>query len=265
MTSRKFARFWHRPSNTEIAGILLALVGIGLAIYFGIRSAPDRRILALQVEPPAELTASPRVPGLQGTFTFDGRPVQRLWISRLRLINAGNQTIIGSGPRSDLFGDALHIPTVQGTEILRADFLDNDADAKASVRQPDLVLEFEQWRPREQVTLSLYFTTSETIDTPNLILAPSPRQIVDGTITADQVSASGRPVDQEANSTPGGTGIWILGAVTATVVAAFAVGFVLSETLARGIGILVLSVIVLVLVYTTFGLLTRTFSILAPW
>lgn len=95
-----------------IAGILLGIVGIALAVFFYARS---RRVSKVRYE----FTCQSLVEGLSGALEglevrYKGEPQERITVSRLVLWNAGTETI-----RSDDFtDDQLRIACHQGIKVL---------------------------------------------------------------------------------------------------------------------------------------------------
>lgn len=113
-----------------------------------------------------ELTALPKIEGLNATFEFQDSVVKNLWKIRIYVSNNGNKNIIGQGDRKDLLSNGLPIYLKDSVSILS--ILPNDKNFPVSIKNNNsfITLEFKQWKVGEYIEIIGYvenFKDSEPI------------------------------------------------------------------------------------------------------
>ncbi len=157
---------------------VLAAVAAVAALLIQIRAR--RPELTAQIISAEELTGK-HVSGLVVNSSYKGKSVDRLWKIALAVTNTGEKTLIGTGSQTNLVHDRITFCFPDWASILSADPVRRDFDAQISYDGNKLSLQFDQWRSKEQLLLSLDVAAPEDkSETPQL--APESRAIADGDI-----------------------------------------------------------------------------------
>ncbi|GAG56603.1 unnamed protein product, partial [marine sediment metagenome] len=181
-----------------VFGIVLTLTAlvIGLLTYFTLEQKTE---VAAQVLASDELTTYH--PDMEAKFTYEGEEVTHLWKLKVRFVNSGDKTIIGTGNQSDLVGNGLNFVFPDDTRMLRIEketetFQSNVVQVKPNHFQ----IQFSQWRSGEYSIVSFCVASDKWLETHPFPSVPTTdsvptRDIIDGDVFIDDLTER-RPLEQ---------------------------------------------------------------------
>ena len=95
------------------------------------------------------------IPNLESKFTFDGRQVGSLWMSRILLVNDCQKNIIGT-PYHDLMSSNISFKVSKEFSVLKVLVEKNDFGAIVDTRDDGFSISFNKWRPDQVCLLNIY-------------------------------------------------------------------------------------------------------------
>ena len=95
------------------------------------------------------------IPNLESKFTFDGRQVGSLWLSRILLVNDCQRNIIGT-PYHDLMSSNINFRVSEEYRVLKVLAEKNDFGAIVDTREDGFSISFSKWRPDQVCLLNIY-------------------------------------------------------------------------------------------------------------
>lgn len=167
----------------QTAGVVitvLASLASVVSVWYQIRrAAPEITVALTDIQ---NLTKPPKVSELTARYEFGGKQVTDLWQVKVTLINTGKRTIIGEGPQKNIIRDSVNISLKPGFTILNleTDEMSFPNDLRA-VDGTGFCMKFLQWRPKEDVKITLYLERIKTDVTAPELTAPE-RYLLDGDI-----------------------------------------------------------------------------------
>lgn len=138
------------------AGVLIAVAGIGVPIYFSCR----KDIPKIEVQTISErlLTSPTQVEGLEVKYTYDSLEVHNLWQMQYVIRNVGDVTIVGRGSDNMVIGDGVRcLFNVKNSSILSLAKVDDNFEAELN----KFSIRFKQWRVNEFIELSVLIESEE--------------------------------------------------------------------------------------------------------
>lgn len=167
-------------SDQRVTAILTA-VSIVVASAFGLimLQSPTTELTA-QVLSGDELTLSPKVSGLVGHYTYDGKDVEHLWKMRVNFVNTGDRTLVGMGPSCNVLYEELQFEFPPETRVLKTEIeLDRVGTTVTIYEENKVKIEFEQWRKGENL-IGSFFVASDVPDGHVPLPTAAARQVIDG-------------------------------------------------------------------------------------
>ena len=146
-----------RISKKIFAGCvtLMSVVGAILGIYAFIIESRSKPLVNLSVLDNQCLTRVVSVPNLGSHFSFRGREVKNLWVSKIQLVNECHRNIIGLLGR-DLMYYGIAGSVTNGFDVVSAELEYCDFEAKVRNTDSEIMLTFEKWRPSQVCVIKVY-------------------------------------------------------------------------------------------------------------
>ncbi len=151
-----------RNSVTRISGkilaggvTLLSVIGTILSIYVFVIESRSKPLVNLSILDNQCLTRVVSVPSLGSHFSFRGREVRNLWVSKIQLVNECRRNIIGL-PGRDLMYSNLVVSVTNGFNVVFAELEYCDFEAKVRNADNEISLSFEKWRPDQTCVIKVY-------------------------------------------------------------------------------------------------------------
>jgi len=161
---------------------LTALV-IGLLTYFTLEQKTE---VAAQVLASDELTTYH--PDMEAKFTYEGEEVTHLWKLKVRFVNSGDKTIIGTGNQSDLVGNGLNFVFPDDTRMLRIEKETETFQSNVVQVKPNhFLIQFSQWRSGEYIIASFCVASDKLLETHPFPSVPT-REIIDGNVVIQDLT-----------------------------------------------------------------------------
>lgn len=154
-------RLPHTPTRQVIKTVLtvfMSAVSIVCAVvggYVAIDQLLSRPLVKMSVIDSQCLTKVETVSNLVAKFSFNGREVKNLWISKLRFINDCRRNIIGL-PGRDLMWSNLVISISHDYNVLSVELEASDFDVKTGTSDNAISLSFAKWKPNQFCVLKVY-------------------------------------------------------------------------------------------------------------
>lgn len=189
-----------KDTITLSAGIC-TMIALGIVLWSQFK--PSKPAAELQILSANRLTPTIDLPDLTSNFTYAGATVRDLWKIKIRFINTGAVTIFGQGVKKNILGEGI---TIQFNPTLKVFGHNKYYDQKGTYIQPDgepfpgawlfwvggnqLLLEFAQWRPNEEVIYTLYIASDTVENQAPLPIVPE-RNIIDGDLKVRDLTLIG--------------------------------------------------------------------------
>ena len=134
---------------------MLSVIGGILAIYVFVIESRSKPLINLSVLDNQCLTRVVSVPNLGSHFSFRGREVRNLWVSKIQFVNECRRNIIGL-PGRDLMYSNLAVSITNGFNIVAAELEYCDFEVKIGSTNNEIALSFEKWRPNQVCAIKVY-------------------------------------------------------------------------------------------------------------
>lgn len=134
---------------------LLSIVGGILAIYVFVIESRSKPLVNLSVLYSQCLTQVVSVPNLGSHFSFRGREVRNLWVSKIQFANECRRNIIGL-PGRDLMYSNLFVTVTNGFDVISAELECSDFDVNIASTNNEIALSFEKWKPNQVCSIKVY-------------------------------------------------------------------------------------------------------------
>lgn len=156
----------------------VAALVIGLISFLGSEKAE----VTAQVLANDELTMYPAVAELRGYFTYADEEVAYLWKVRVKFVNSGDKTIVGTGNQKNILGEGLNFVFPDDTRILRIEEESETLQSNMEQIEPNhFQIQFSQWRSGEYNIASFYIASErllEAVPCPSVLT----RDIINGDV-----------------------------------------------------------------------------------
>lgn len=134
------------------------------------------------------LTVKNNIEGLESDYKYAGEPVKNLWLLKFKIVNSGDLTLFSSERNSSLLDSVItfnfnnHIEILNDINLVQNTFPDHKI---IRTGRNKLNLYFQQWRPNESATYSIYIKSDYS--NPNFL--PTAKRIIkDGNIIIENLT-----------------------------------------------------------------------------
>lgn len=157
--SQEKGKFW---KYFQRFGGFVAIIASIIGVYYQLETKDTK--LELRLLSVNHLTANSNVDNLSSDYKYKGIPVKNLWLVKYELNNTGENTIIGTGEKSNIIGDKLSFKFLNKVEILdNIEVQMQNLPINISVRDSiSFSVYFDQWRTTESCQFYVYLK-SDTI------------------------------------------------------------------------------------------------------
>lgn len=135
----------------SVVSIVASVVGG----YIAIDQYLSRPLVKMSVIDNQCMTKVEAVSNLVAKFSFNGRDVKSLWVSKINFVNECRRNIIGL-PGRDLMWSNLVVSISQDYNVLSVEVESTNFDVSASSLGDGVSLSFAKWKPNQSCILKVY-------------------------------------------------------------------------------------------------------------
>jgi hypothetical protein len=173
---------------------VVSLGGNGVQLWLQLRPAepvetiPQKTEITARVVQADDLIEFEAVPGLEGSFAYEGDPVSYLWKVTVVFVNTGDTVIVFEGEQKNVVGDAIYFDFPEGTyfvgrSVTVSGFVLGYLGGIVVEAPSTIGLKRTQFRPGESIEVTCYIASDEPLESPPL---PHPESeydsIIDGRV-----------------------------------------------------------------------------------
>jgi len=166
-----------------VLGVIAAfLTSILAAITFIIQSGLKKINVEAQILSSEMLTMLASEAELSAHFRYAGEEVANLWKIKIRFVNSGDKTILGTGSMKNILSDGIRFAFPDNTRVLRIQREDeNFSNTLKELDNNQFQIQFLQWR-KDEYLISCFFIASEEMLTKDPFPIVKGRDIIDGDV-----------------------------------------------------------------------------------
>lgn len=166
-----------------VLGVIVAFLTLIVAVITFITQSSQKKInVEAQILSSEMLTMLASEAELSAYFSYAGEEVANLWKIKIRIVNSGDKTILGTGSMKNILSDGIRFAFPDNTRILRIQKEDeNFNNTLKELDNNQFQIQFRQWR-RNEYLLSCFFIASEEMLNTDPFPIVKWRDIIDGDV-----------------------------------------------------------------------------------
>lgn len=166
-----------------VLGVIVAFLTFIVAIITFITQLSLKKInVEAQILSSEMLTMLASEAELSAYFSFAGEEVANLWKIKIKFVNSGDKTILGTGSMKNILSNGIRFAFPDNTRILRIQKEDeNFNNTLKELDNNQFQIQFRQWR-KDEYLLSCFFIASEEMLNTDPFPIVKWRDIIDGDV-----------------------------------------------------------------------------------
>lgn len=166
-----------------VLGLIVAFLTLIVAVItFIIQSGLKKINVEAQILSSEMLTMLASEAELSAYFSFAGEEVANLWKIKIKFVNLGDKTILGTGSMKNILSDGIRFAFPDNTRILRIQKEDeNFSNTLKKMDNNQFQIQFSQWR-KDEYLITCFFIASGEMLTKDPFPIVQGRDIIDGNV-----------------------------------------------------------------------------------